>query len=95
MDAPATDPWSAAFQAFGPAVTKAVTPGSAQQGGSTFSSPFDSSGWNINFGSGTVNSDSSKQTVPAVAAPVARAMQNPVVMLALVLAVVLYLKKHK
>jgi hypothetical protein len=87
-----TDPWSAGIMALGSVATKAVTPGSAQAA-STYSSVFDTSGWSINFGSGSASTDASKQTLPAAAAGVAGVMNSPALLLLAGVALVLYLNK--
>jgi hypothetical protein len=63
MGAPA-DPYSAAFQAGGQVLSKALDtkpagPSTANLSG-TFQSDADFSGWNINFGNGTLDSTLSK-----------------------------------
>lgn len=55
-----SNPYMAAAN-IGADVLKAATGGTSSAGGTSTSS-FDSSGWNVNFGSGTVNSDRTQGT---------------------------------
>ncbi len=50
------DPLTAAASSFASSVGAGLTGGSAASDG-RFSSPFDASGWNVNFGDGDITSD--------------------------------------
>jgi hypothetical protein len=83
---PAVDPWSAAFNAFGPALTAAAQP--AGPSSAWQSSDFNDSGWSVNIGSGSANA--SATSVPAAAAALGQAsagiaglLGSPVVLIAL------------
>lgn len=55
------DPYSAAFMALGSAAQAAPAGPSSAAATNAANSGFDSSGWNVNFGSGTASSSSTKQ----------------------------------
>jgi hypothetical protein len=91
-----TDPWSAAFTAFGPALTAAVQPGGPSM--ASQSTSFDSSGWTVNAGSGSATATrtslpTATQSLQAASAGIAGALGSPVILIALVLAYVVM--KHK
>ncbi|MGZ3319677.1 MAG: hypothetical protein ACXU9C_01710 [Xanthobacteraceae bacterium] len=81
-----TDPWSAAFSAFGPALTAAAQPAGPSSAANQNSQ--DASGWTVNVGGGSASA--SRTTLPTAS----QAFGSPVVLMGL--AVVLYLAmKHK
>lgn len=83
------DPWSAGFQAFGSiANSPAMAPGQAKSE-AAFSSGFDSSGFTVNFGSGSASATAVKNAPLAGAASM---LQNPVVLFGL-LALFYFMKR--
>ena len=87
------DPWAAAFGGVASIGTAALqkTPSSMQStadlGG------FDSSGWNVNIGSGTQTPSYNKTSASGPAAGLLSLLQNPVVMVGILVGIYLMAKK--
>jgi hypothetical protein len=91
------EPWSAAFSAFGPALTASAQPGGPSHAAQ--STGFDSSGWSVNINSAGASATATKTSLPsagqalnAAGAGVASLLGSPVVLIGLVL---LYAYMHK
>lgn len=90
------DPWSAGLMAFG-SIAGGAPPSQTATSGNTVT--FDNSGFNVSVGGGTAQSTKTSlptatQALGAAAGTAASVLSNPLVMIALGMALFLYLK-HK
>jgi hypothetical protein len=90
----AVDPWSAGIMGAASVAGKSLDKGSSYNA-AAFSDSFDSSGWNINIGSGApVQANTNSHTPTATTAgAVKSALSNPMILI--VVGLVIYLKMHK
>jgi len=88
--ATAGDPYSAAFGAAASVAGAALKDGTQAQTTSN-SSGFDNSGWNINIGSGSVSNSQSKGALGGIG----QLLQNPMVLLAIGVGLLLVIKAKK
>lgn len=87
-----SNPYSAGIAAAGQVATKALEKGTVTNGVTTGDGVFDHSGWSVNFGSGSIERNST--AVPSqMMAQAAGLLNNPLVLGAILLGLYLYLKK--
>lgn len=96
MAAAPVDPWSAGLMALG-GIAGGAPPSQTATSGNTVN--YDNSGWSVNVGPGTANSTktslpTASQAVSAAAGATVSALSNPIVIIAVGVALFLYLK-HK